>query len=202
MGSSKWTPIFGLLKRFCFQHLRPRACSGLVPTRWRAWLRVAKARQEFEYPANGAIRLLAFANGKLIVSRRTPPHETTATSSAVRRESAMSATTQLDRIDDFQKLPAVLASSPPSQNLKFEREDWSLFRTVEGLQQKAGVAKHKLFRLVLKELIDNGLDEGAEVRIGPLPDGGYFVEDDGRGIDGAPEEIAQLFSIARPMIST
>jgi hypothetical protein len=31
-----------------------------------------------------------------------------------------------------------LPSSPPSQNLKFEREDWSLFRTVEGLQQRAG----------------------------------------------------------------
>jgi hypothetical protein len=54
---------------------------------------------------------------------------------------AMSAATKLDRIGDFQKLPPVLASSPPSQNLKFEREEWSLFRTVEGLQQKAGVAK-------------------------------------------------------------
>ena len=38
--------------------------------------------------------------------------------------------------------------------------------------------------------------------VGTLPDGGYFVEDDGRGIDGEPEEIARLFSIARPMIST
>jgi hypothetical protein len=103
---------------------------------------------------------------------------------------------------DFQKLPPALASSPPSQNLKFEREDWSLFRTVEGLQQKAGVAKHKLFRLVLKELTDNGLDEGAEVRVGLLPNGGYFVEDHGRGIDGTPKEVAQLFSIARLMIST
>jgi hypothetical protein len=71
------------------------------------------------------------------------------------------------------------------------------------LQQKAGVAKHNLFRLVLKELTDNGLDEGAKVRVGSLSDdSGYFVEDDGRGIDGMPEEIAQLFSIARPMIST
>jgi hypothetical protein len=113
----------------------------------------------------------------------------------------MIATTQL-AIGNFQKPPPVLASSPPSQNLKFEREDWSLFRTVEGLQQKAGVAKHKLFQLVLKELTDNGLDEGAEVRVGSLPGGGYFIEDDGRGIDGTPEAIAQLFSIARPMIST
>jgi hypothetical protein len=28
------------------------------------------------------------------------------------------------------------------------------------------------------------------------------VEDNGRGIDGTPEEIAQLFSIARPLVST
>ena len=63
--------------------------------------------------------------------------------------------------DNLQIPDAELASSPAPQNLKFEREDWSLFRTVEGLQQKAGVPKHKLRRLVLKELADNGLDDGA-----------------------------------------
>jgi hypothetical protein len=87
--------------------------------------------------------------------------------------------------------------------LKFEREDWSLFRTVEGLQQKAGVTKADLPRLVLKELADNGLDEGAtKVSVGRRRNGGYFVEDNGSGIDGAPQDIATLFSIARPMIST
>jgi hypothetical protein len=40
---------------------------------------------------------------------------------------------------DFQKSTGSLASSEAPQNLKFEREDWSLYRTVEGLQQKAGV---------------------------------------------------------------
>jgi hypothetical protein len=39
---------------------------------------------------------------------------------------------------------------PPSEsspeNLKFEREDWSLFRTTAGLQQRAGVTKEKLAR--------------------------------------------------------
>jgi hypothetical protein len=84
---------------------------------------------------------------------------------------------------NFEELPAELASPPAPQNLKFERADWSLFRTVEGLQQKAGVEKSKLRRLVLKELADNGLDENAKVRIGELRNaGGYFVEDDGRGI--------------------
>jgi hypothetical protein len=86
-------------------------------------------------------------------------------------------------------------SSPAPQNLQFERQDWSLFRTVEGLQQRAGVPSSKLRRLVLKELADNGLDESAKVRIGTTPDG-YYVEDDGRGID--PEKVAQLFSISRP----
>src|SRR5262245_31290116 len=71
---------------------------------------------------------------------------------------------------DFQKSTAELASSPASKNLKFEREDWALFRTPEGLQQKAGVPKSKLIRLVLKELADNGLDEGGQVRVGKLAD--------------------------------
>ena len=103
---------------------------------------------------------------------------------------------------DFKNPIDGLASSPAPKNLKFEREDWSLFRTVEGLQQKAGVAKNKLSRLVLKELADNGLDAGAKVHVGLLPKRGYFVEDDGTGIDGTPEEIARLFSVARPMVST
>jgi hypothetical protein len=44
---------------------------------------------------------------------------------------------------------------PAPQNLKFEREDWTVFRTVEGLQQKTGGAQDNLTRLVLKELADN-----------------------------------------------
>jgi hypothetical protein len=41
-----------------------------------------------------------------------------------------------------------------------ERQDWALFRTVEGLQQKAGVPAGSLRRLALKELADNALDNG------------------------------------------
>ena len=102
----------------------------------------------------------------------------------------------------FKKPSGGLASQTPIQILKFERADWTSFRTVEGLQQKAGVSADKLRRLVLKELTDNGLDTGASVNVGHLPDGGYFIEDDGGGIDGTPEDIARLFSIARPMVST
>jgi hypothetical protein len=86
------------------------------------------------------------------------------------------------------------------QNLKFERPDWTAFRTLEGLQQKAGVPKHKLSRLVVKEITDNALDEAGNARVGMLDDGGYFVEDDGAGID--PDEVPRLFSIARPLVST
>ena len=105
-------------------------------------------------------------------------------------------------ISGFENLNGDLPSQKPVQNLKFERADWTSFRTVEGLQQKAGVSSDKLIRLVLKELTDNGLDSGGNVNVGRLPDGGYFVEDDGGGIAGTPEDVARLFSIARPMVST
>jgi hypothetical protein len=103
---------------------------------------------------------------------------------------------------DFENSTTELPRSPASQNFKFQRPDWALFRTVEGREQKAGVAKHKLPRLVMKEITDNALDEGRKARIGVLPDGGYFVEDDGGGIEGTPAEVARLFSISRPLLST
>ncbi|WP_316205268.1 hypothetical protein [Bradyrhizobium sp. SZCCHNS3004] len=86
--------------------------------------------------------------------------------------------------------------------MEFERPDWTSFRTVEGLEQKAGVSRDDLRRLVLKELADNALDAGAVVRLRTLENGHYLVEDNGSGIPGTPEQIARLFSIARPMVST
>jgi hypothetical protein len=85
--------------------------------------------------------------------------------------------------------------------LPMERPDWTLFRTIEGLQQKAGVPARLLRRLVGKELGDNALDEGASVSVSEI-DGTYVVEDDGPGIEGGPEAIARLFSIGRPLMST
>jgi hypothetical protein len=99
----------------------------------------------------------------------------------------------------FHNSKVASASSDDAQNLKFERADWTAFRTVEGLQQKAGVPARLLRRLVLKELADNGLDTDASVTVGEI-DGGYFIEDDGPGIN--PDEVASLFSIGRPLAST
>ena len=98
-----------------------------------------------------------------------------------------------------------LGSPEHAPTLKMaERADWTLFRTVEGLQQKAGVPAVRLRRLVLKELGDNALDTGTRIDAGLI--GGnanaYYVEDNGSGLDGTPEEIASLFSIARPMRSS
>jgi hypothetical protein len=104
--------------------------------------------------------------------------------------------------DSFQKSSPELASSPAPENFKFEREDWSLFRTVEGLQQKAGVPATRLRRLVLKEITDNGLDAGAGAEAGQIDGHRFYVADNGPGLDGTPQEIAELFSIARPLVST
>ncbi len=95
-------------------------------------------------------------------------------------------------------------SRPPNEqnhrNFKFERPDWWLFRSVSTLPQKAGVPARRLRRLVLKELADNALDAGGEVEVGENDGGGYFVEDDGPGME--PDEVATLFSIDRPMVSS
>src|SRR5262249_43827681 len=85
-----------------------------------------------------------------------------------------------------------------------EREDWALFRSVEGLQQKAGVPEERLRRLVMKEIADNALDAGARMTWGFVLDCEdlHFIDDNGPGLDGTPEEIASLFSIRRPMRSS
>jgi hypothetical protein len=104
-------------------------------------------------------------------------------------------------MSNFQKPTDDLASLTSAPNLKFEREDWTSFRTVEGLMQKGGVSKSRLPRLVLKELADNGLDNtGADIEVGERLGGGYYVQDNGPGLDETPEGIARLFN--RKMVST
>jgi Histidine kinase-, DNA gyrase B-, and HSP90-like ATPase len=104
-----------------------------------------------------------------------------------------------------QSPPVASASRPArtkSPEFTFEREDWTLFRSISTLSQKAGVPVHLLPKLVLKELADNALDAGGTVRVGELGDGGWYVEDDGPGIPGDPADVARLFSIRRPLVSS
>lgn len=84
----------------------------------------------------------------------------------------------------------------------FIREDWSLFRTLGTLGQKAGVAVDVIPRLVAKELADNALDVAGTCEVGFREDNGFFVTDRGTGIPGSDEEVAALFSIARPLVSS
>jgi len=51
----------------------------------------------------------------------------------------------------------------------FEHADWTLFRNLETLGQKAGVAKRDLPKLVAKELADNACDAAGTCKVGLLP---------------------------------
>lgn len=111
---------------------------------------------------------------------------------------------------DFEKGPrddgrsASSPAEPRDPDFQFERPDWVLFRSVSTLSQKAGVPASRLRRLVLRELVDNALDAGGQVTVGALDARGdrYFVQDDGPGLLGEPADIARLFSISRPLVSS
>ena len=91
----------------------------------------------------------------------------------------------------------------------FEREDWTLFRSLATLGQKAGVDTGRLPGLVVKELVDNALDAAGQCRVALIDNRrdapglfGFLVEDDGAGIPGSDDQVANLFSIARPLVSS
>lgn len=89
-----------------------------------------------------------------------------------------------------------------SSGLIFERDDWTLFRTVSCISQLSGVPPECLRRLVAKELANNALDASGSCTVGELPDGVFFIEDNGPGIPGGPERVARLFSFGRPLVSS
>jgi hypothetical protein len=89
-----------------------------------------------------------------------------------------------------------------AEAVMYQREDWTDFRNLATLTRRAGVPAKKLMRVVLKELTDNGLDYAGTCRCGELGDGTFYVQDDGGGIPGTPEEIATLFSVGRPLTSS
>lgn len=83
--------------------------------------------------------------------------------------------------------------------MNFIREDWTLFRSLNTLPQKAGIPLRQLGALVVKELVDNALDAGANVKVSE-EDGWVIIADDGPGIPH--EGIQRLFSINRPLTSS
>ena len=97
-------------------------------------------------------------------------------------------------------------SRPP---LLFARADSSLYTSLATLPQRAGVPASMLPWLVVKELCDNALDgvdaaaRPGAVEIGIDPGGNLTIADEGAGIpDATPEQIAHLFSVGRPMLSS
>ncbi len=88
----------------------------------------------------------------------------------------------------------------------FKNEDWELFCNANTLSQKAGVPKHKIGLLVAKELTDNALDVSGNVEIGYIEKDysscSFFVKNNGSGIPGSDKQIASLFSVKRPLLST
>jgi hypothetical protein len=87
-------------------------------------------------------------------------------------------------------------------SVTFTRHDWTLFRSVGTLGMMSGVPQERIARLVVKELVDNALDFSGRAEFGRCDDGGVYVENPGPGMGLADEQIAGLFSIARPLTST
>src|SRR5262245_13318366 len=79
----------------------------------------------------------------------------------------------------------------------FHREEWTHFRSLATIGQRAGVTRDRLPRLVVKELVDNAFDEAGECKYGLMPgtgagpDGGiaFYVEDRGSGISGTDDQV-------------
>jgi hypothetical protein len=84
----------------------------------------------------------------------------------------------------------------------FNRQDWTLFRSLSTLGQRAGVTQDAIPALVVKELVDNALDAAGTCRYGRTGDRGLYVQDDGDGLPGTDADIAALFSVARPLSSS
>jgi hypothetical protein len=83
----------------------------------------------------------------------------------------------------------------------FQRQDWTVLRTLDGLCRKAGASVYKLADVVIKELVDNALDVAGDCEL-TFADGVATIRDGGPGIEGDDELIAGLFSLSRPLTSS
>ncbi len=103
--------------------------------------------------------------------------------------------TELQKTDSF---------SP--EGFQFRREDWMDLRDPSRISSKAGVAFELLPQLVVKELRDDALDASCDVEFGlvNIKENSitFYVADEGPGLDGSDEEIAELYSIRRSLASS
>ena len=83
--------------------------------------------------------------------------------------------------------------------LLYERDDWQLFLDPATLPQKAGCQPSRLREIVLKEVVDNALDCGADVTLQQVEDV-WIIADDGPGLD--PSDVVRLFAVNRPLASS
>jgi hypothetical protein len=84
----------------------------------------------------------------------------------------------------------------------FERADWTMFRNINTISQKAGVPAQHLRRLMMKELVDNALDAVGACKFGKTGENTYWVEDEGPGLNLPKKKLEELFSINRPLTSS
>jgi hypothetical protein len=110
------------------------------------------------------------------------------------------------RVADPQPTPAALrqrrrrARLAVAHGLELVRAEWTLYVHPDRLPQKAGCPRDRLRAMILKELVDNALDEGAKVGVEQVDPDTWTVSDDGRGLDR--EQVVRLFAVNRPMVST
>ena len=80
--------------------------------------------------------------------------------------------------------------------------------SLPGLTRMSGEPASRLRRLIIRELVDNALDAcdaagmSGHVTLEKRDLDTYIITDEGRGLDGSPADLAALFAIHRPMVST
>ena len=101
-----------------------------------------------------------------------------------------------------------VGGSTKPADFSIHKPDTVDFTTLPGLTKMTGEPSYRLRRLLLKELTDNALDacdavgRPGRVTVSKRGRDTYIISDEGRGLDGSPGDLAALFAIHRPMIST
>ncbi|MCP5088598.1 MAG: sensor histidine kinase [Rhodobacteraceae bacterium] len=83
--------------------------------------------------------------------------------------------------------------------LTLTQPDWTRFLSPDGLAEKAGTSRANFPKMILKDLADNAADAGGAT-LWVIDADTVEIADDGSGI--APEGLAEVFSIKRPLVST